>query len=245
MNIVIIIPTHNEGAIIGSLLDAVISVTNRIKHHTFTILVIDGKSTDNTQAVVKTKKVVLLVEKNKSGLGGAYIEGMNYAINTLRADAYMEFDGDYQHDPKDIFKFIEKLDEGYDYIIGSRYIPGGTIPIEWPMYRKILSFTGNLIVRIGLNISIHDTTSGFKLTRVANFKEKMPLKKGEVISLRHAYKIHFLYSIVKSEAKTIEVPIDFLNRSNGISKSTFKDIIESLRVIFIINYKNIFFKNKK
>lgn len=239
MKITIIIPTYNEGQAIESLIKAVLDETIQFKNHSFSILVVDGKSTDNTADVVRDimkmhSNVHLLVEKEKRGLGNAYRVGMNYAIDTLNADAFMEFDGDFQHNPEDIKKLVEKLDQGYDYIIGSRYIPGGTIPAEWPFYRKALSSFGNQIIRFGLRIKIHDGTSGFKLSRVSGFKEKMPLKEGELISLRHAYKIHFLYSMIKGGTKTIEVPINFLNRNKGISKSTFEDIIESLKVVGIL-----------
>lgn len=239
MKITIIIPTYNEGQAIGSLIKAVLDETIQLKNHSFSILVVDGKSPDNTADVVRDlmkthSNVHLLVEKEKRGLGNAYRVGMNYAIDTLNTDAFMEFDGDFQHNPKDIKKLVEKLDQGYDYIIGSRYIPDGTIPAEWPFYRKALSAFGNQIIQFGLRIKIHDGTSGFKLSRVNGFKEKMPLKEGELISLRHAYKIHFLYSMINGGAKTIEVPINFLNRNKGISKSTFEDIIESLKVVGIL-----------
>jgi dolichol-phosphate mannosyltransferase len=253
MKITIIIPTYNEGEAIDNLLDAVIHEANNIKNHAFSILIVDGNSKDNTQEKVKNKSnrynnIKLLVEKNKRGLGNAYLEGMNFAINNLGADAFMEFDGDFQHNPKDIKKLVEKLDQGYDYIIGSRYIKGGTIPKEWPWYRKAISSLGNIVISLGLRLGINDATSGFKLSRVANFKNGMPLKEGELISLRHAYKIHFLYNMVKAGAKTIEVPIEFLNRNKGISKSTFEDIIESLRVVFVLIIKGrnhrVVFKNK-
>lgn len=236
MKIAILIPTYNEVGAIGQVLDALLLETERMSQHAFSMLIIDGQSKDDTQKVVKEKmllhkNIYLLIEKEKKGLGNAYVAGMNHAIDVLGADAFVEFDGDFQHDPKDLHKLIEKLDEGYDYIIGSRYISGGTIPREWPWYRKFLSSAGNLIVRIGLNVHVRDATSGFKLTKVKNNKEKIPLGEGVLISLRHAYKIHFLYALVKGGARTVEVPIHFLNRNKGISKSTFEDIIESLKVV--------------
>lgn len=240
MKITIIIPTYNEGEIIDTLLDAVQAEISQIKNHQFQILIVDGNSKDQTQAKVKEKinrykNIILLVEARK-GLGRAYLTGFNHAINALKTDAILEFDGDFQHNPKDIKKLVSKLDEGFDYIIGSRYIPGGTIPHEWPWYRKAVSSFGNLIIRYGLHVGIHDATSGFKLTCVAKFKQKLPLKDGELISLRHAYKIHFLFAMIKGEAKTIEVPIEFLNRNKGFSKSTVEDIKESLRVVFKLRF---------
>lgn len=240
MKITIIIPTHNEGESIGALLNAVFAELSKMTQHTWSILIVDGKSTDNTLDIVRTfKDVHVISEKEKRGLGYAYITGMNYAIDILRADAFLEFDGDFQHDPKDIQKLVRAFDQGYEYIIGSRYVEGGTIPQEWPWYRKFLSNFGNLIIHYGLGIKTHDNTSGFKMTST-KFKDKLPLKPGEVLSLRHAYKIHFLYAMISAGAKTIEVPIHFLNRNKGVSKSTIEDIIESLKVVYLLRFR----KNK-
>lgn len=244
MNISIIIPVYNEEEIIGKLLDAVSQETENISAHKVQLLIVDGQSTDETRQRVEEKvrtnpKIHLIVEPEKHGLGSAYVFGMNWAIDHLQADAFMEFDGDFQHDPHDIPKLIAKLDQGYDYIIGSRYIPGGTIPATWPWYRKFLSSMGNLIIKIGLGVPTHDNTSGFKLTRVAGFKNILPLGTNEVISHRHAYKIHFLYAMTTAHARTIEVPIHFLSRNKGVSKSTIEDIIESLKVVWVLRLRRL------
>ncbi len=252
MKIAIVIPTLNESKIIRTLLDSIILEVGKNTRHTFVIIVVDSKSIDGTSDIVinmtKNYPNIVLLTEERRGLGYAYLHGINYAINELKVDAFMEFDGDYQHDPKDINRLVNKLDEGYDYVIGSRYIMNGSIPKEWPWYRKVLSYLGNLIIRAGLNIKVSDATSGFKLSRVSGFKYKIPLQNKELISYRHAYKIHFLYCMIKGGAKTTEVPIVFLNRSNGISKSTFEDVIESLRVIYVLNIRNLLWiisKNKK
>lgn len=241
MKITIIIPTYNEGEVIGSLLEAVITETRQIKNHQFTILVVDSNSKDQTQAEVKQKmeryKNIYMLVEDRRGLGRAYLSGFNFVIDNLKSDAFMEFDGDFQHNPKDIKKLVTRLDEGYEYIIGSRYIPGGTIPKEWPWYRKAVSALGNAVIRFGLSLKVHDATSGFKLTKIRGFENKMPLQEGELISYRHAYKIHFLYSMIKGGAKTIEVPIEFLNRDKGFSKSTWEDIKESLRVVAVLRFR--------
>lgn len=252
MNIVILIPTYNESENVGMLLDCLFMELGKIKYHNFNVLIIDGQSTDTTRDIINSKKkshinLNLIIEKEKNGLGSAYLFGINYALKNLNADAILEFDGDFQHDPKDIYRLVEKLDQGYEHIIGSRYIPGGTIPTEWPWYRKFLSNAGNIIIRTGLNVPTHDNTSGFKLTRMKLFKHVLPLKEGQLLSLRHAYKIHFLHSLTIARAKTVEVPITFLNRNKGISKSTIEDIIESLKVVFLLRinrFKTTMFKNK-
>lgn len=225
MKIAILIPTYNEEDVIEELLHAVVLETGKISHHNFLIVVIDGNSTDKTVTrVAKVSGVYCIIEKER-GLGRAYLKGINYALNNLHVDAFMEFDGDFQHDPKDIITLIRKLDEGYDYVIGSRYIKGGTVPYEWPLYRQWLSRAGSSLISFVLRLSIADATSGFKLTRVSCYK---PV---HMISFHHAYKIQLLYTMIKTGAKTTEVPIHFLHRHKGVSKISFKDFLESCKVL--------------
>jgi len=262
MKIVIIIPTYNEKKNISDLIDALekeffafgrspsvadgfgayVSGEKNLPKHQFSILIVDGNSPDGTaETVVQKKKIYqninLTVEKEKRGLGMAYIEGMNYAIQQLKADAFIEFDGDGQHDPKDIKRLVAELDNGYDYVIGSRYVAGGSIPEEWAWHRKFLSRFGSLFIKRLLGLPTNDNTSAFKLSRVKNFAEKLPLSEDKILSKRHAYKIHLLYEMLALGAKTKEIPIQFLERSGGSSKSSLEDIVESLRVAFKLYFR--------
>src|SRR3989344_4028985 len=147
MKITIIIPTYNEKDSISRLIDAVEKEFKSVRNHELGILIVDGNSPDGTVEIVKNKaglfgNIEVIVEKEKRGLGMAYVAGMNYAIKNLKADAFIEFDGDFQHDPKDIKRLVAELDNGYDYVIGSRYVPGGSIPEEWGWHRKFLSRFG-------------------------------------------------------------------------------------------------------
>lgn len=243
MRIVVIIPTYNERETIDELLEAIEVEFALIKNHEMSVLIVDGNSPDGTAEVVRVMaekygNIDLLVEKEKRGLGMAYIAGMRHAIDVLRADAIMEFDGDFQHDPKDIKRLVAELDNGYDYIIGSRYVEGGSIPSEWALYRKILSRFGSLISKFILELPTKDNTSGFKLARVKGFAEKLPLSEDRILSRHYAYKIHLLYEMQKMGAKTIEVPIKFLEREHGSSKSNLGDIFESLRVVFALRFRD-------
>jgi len=239
MKIIVIIPTHNEKVSIGSLIDAVEQEFDNIPNHQLGILVVDDNSPDGTAAVVKEKmkhhdNIDLIMQHRKLGLGIAYLAGMIYAIKKLKADAFIEFDGDWQHNPKDIKRLVAEFDQGYDYVIGSRYVPGGSIPIEWALYRKLLSKCGNLWIRYGLRLPIRDCTSGLRLSRVEGFAEKLPLDEKNILSRRHAYKVHLLHEMIRFGATYKEIPIKFLSRKGGSSKSTMEDIIESLKVSFAL-----------
>lgn len=242
MKIVVIIPTYNEKETIGAVIDALELEFKLMPKHHFAILVVDGNSPDGTASIVKSKSRVysnikLLVESKKSGLGLAYFLGMKFAIGNLGAEAVVEMDGDFQHNPVDLKRLVRELDNGYDYVIGSRYITGGQIPKTWAWYRKLLSWVGSLFIRIVLRLPIRDNTSGFKISRVKPFMEKLPLEEDQILSRRHAYKIHLLYEMIKMGAKTKEIPIVFGDRRRGNSKSSLEDILESLGVVWKLYWK--------
>ena len=226
MRIVVISPTYNEKVNIEKIIPVLEEeVFPKVKNYEVLLLIADDNSPDGTGNIVKSfqkkYKNIHLLEGQKKGLGAAYVRAMRYASKELKADAVIEFDSDFQHDPHDIPRLIEAMDRGYDYVIGSRYIPGGKIPKEWGLHRKMMSFFGSLFARIVLlHPEIHDMTSGFKLTKT-EFLDKMDLEN--LYSKYYAYKIQMLYDAVKIGAKVTEVPIVFYERTHGSSKISTKD----------------------
>jgi len=209
---------------------------------------VDGNSPDGTGKLVEEMSVHnayvhLLMEKEKSGLGGAYVFAFKHAMQNMQADAVIEMDADFQHDPADLPKLIEKLESGYDYVIGSRFVKGGSIPKEWSLYRKVLSIGGNVFSKVVLGIyGISDFTSGFKASRVKGYLEKLDLDS--VRSKGFAYKIDLLYKMYKLGAKITEVPIEFGLRDRGNSKMGNNNFSDSLKVVISIriNENKEFFK---
>jgi dolichol-phosphate mannosyltransferase len=245
MRIAILIPTYNEQKTIADVVTHVMETISPLQQHTFYVVVIDGNSPDGTaDEVRKLQKqypdaVKLIVEKEKRGIAAAYLEGMQYAINELSADAYLEFDGDGQHDPVYIPHLIRAFDSGYDYVIGSRYVPGGSVPKEWALYRRILSRFGGLFAKFVLELPINDVTSGLKLSRVKGFAEKLPKTVDDLITRHYAYKIQLLYLMYLYGTQVREVPIAFKVREHDMSKSTIMDIFESMRVVLLLRVQTL------
>lgn len=233
MNIVIAMPTYNEAENIGRMINVLTKdIFPKIKNHKMMLLVIDDKSPDGTGEIVKKHKEVFLLEGNKEGLGMAYGRGFKYAIDNLKADAVMEMDADFQHDPFDVPRFIKAFDDGADYVIGSRYIDKGSIPREWSLDRKFLSVVGNLIYKVSLLMfDIHDFTTGYRLARV-NYLNKINFDK--IFLKSFAYKTLLLSAMKKLGAKVVEVPITFSLRETGDSKMTTNTFIDSLKVIVLV-----------
>jgi dolichol-phosphate mannosyltransferase len=241
MKIVVILPTYNEKENITKMIPVLENeVFPKIKNHDMHILIADDHSPDGTGEIVqnfmKKWKNVELLEGNKEGLGAAYIRAMQYAMKHMHADAVIEFDADFQHDPHDIPRLIAAMDDGADYVIGSRYVKGGKIPKEWGLDRKIKSIFGSLFARIVLfTFSIHDMTSGFKLTKTS-FLQKVDLD--HQYSKNYAYKMQILYEVVKLGAKVKEVPIIFYERTQGKSKMDTNDLVESFMLVLRLRLRD-------
>lgn len=236
MNVVIIIPTYNEKENIERLITTLQEeIFPKITDHTMKVLVVDDNSPDGTGEIVKevSKKFknVELLSGSKQGLGAAYVRGMTYAIEKMDADVIFEFDADFSHDPKKIPEFLKKIDEGYDFVIGTRYSQGGSIPSDWGLHRKFLSRFGNLLVHfVMMRFYIHDWTGGYRAIKKEVFlKEKTKL---EAIQ-GYTFQISFLHRAVQDGFKVAEVPFNFVDRTKGKSKIPSREtIIASLTYVF-------------
>jgi len=241
MKTVIIIPTYNERENISAVLEKLEAIFKDCpKNFSMHILVVDDTSPDGTGGIVKQKgkqysNIHLLVNAKKEGLGAAYIKGMNYAIDKLEADLVFEFDADGSHQPKYIPLMLVEINKGADVVVGSRYVSGGSMPKDWGLNRKIISYLGNLIARtVFFTFQYHDMTSGFRVSKT-EFLRKIDLNN--LLSKQYAYKIHLYYALHKARAKILEYPIDFIDRSKGKSKFPKNNIKDSLRVVFTLRYK--------
>lgn len=220
MNIVVILPTYNERDNIVLLLDELQKMKSLIKNHTISFLVVDDTSPDGTQEVVeayaKTHKRIYCISGKKEGLGKALLRGMTYASEELHADILVQMDADLSHDPKKFPEFIKAIDDGADFVVGSRYIQGGSIPANWGIHRKMFSIIGNSIVRYGLGFTdIHDWTGGYRAYKKRFFelaKHQMKAYSGYV------FQIAFLHKAVNNGARVVEVPFHFTDRLYGRSK---------------------------
>ena len=235
-------PSYNEAQSVPRMVEAMAAVLPAIKDHQVELLYVDDTSPDGTGDIVRglQKKyswLHLLVNPKKEGLGAAYAAGMPYAMKELKADWLMEMDADFQHPPADVPRLVAQINHGYDYIVASRYIPGGSIPSAWSFQRKFLSVVGNLVARVFLIMpKIHDITGGFKLSRVKGFMDEFDFTT--LLSKRFAYKIHLFFYMVQKGAKVKEVPFAFGNREEGESKIIKNEMQETLRVIFLLQWHN-------
>lgn len=241
--IVIVMPAYNEAEnlnlIIPELFDKEFPKIENIEMH---LLIVDDFSPDGTGDIVKKfqskYKNLHLLQKQKEGLGWAYIKGFQYAIHKLNADAVMEMDADFQHPTRFVKPMVDAYIDGADYCIGSRYIKGGSVPKEWALFRKAISFFGNLFIRIVfVKPSIHDLTTGFRLTRVKGVLDKIDLDH-LMEPTRFAYKVDLLYQSIKNSKKVVEVPLEFASRTKEKSKFNPKEMVSTFKVAIILGIKD-------
>lgn len=222
----ICMPTYNEKENIDKLIPILLKIfdTNNLMG---SILVIDDNSPDGTAEIVKNweakdNRVKLLLRQQKQGLGKAYIAGFQEAFKN-NPEMIFEMDADHSHDPEVIPAMVRMiLEEGKEFVVGSRKIQGGGNP-DWPFTRKLISSGANFYTRTLLRLKIHDVTSGYRLFKTDMLK-KINLDK--IDSSGYAFQIEMAYIVEKLlKAKVGEVPIVFYDRKVGKSKLGSKEII--------------------
>ena len=212
---IIIIPTYNEKENIEKIIRAI-----REQEVDFHILVIDDGSPDGTAAIVKSLQsefpdsLFIIERAGKQGLGTAYITGFKWAIEH-KYDYVFEMDADFSHPPKDLPRLYRACHEdGADLAIGSRYCNGISV-VNWPIGRVIMSYYASTYVRTVLRMKVYDTTAGFKCYR------RKVLETIDFSNIRmrgYGFQIEMKYNTYKLGFKIVEVPIIFVDRTEGTSK---------------------------
>lgn len=235
----VIIPTYNEKENIRQITAKVLA-----QHEQIDILVVDDGSPDGTGDIVEemrktNPRIHCLHREGKQGLGTAYLAGFKYAIQN-EYDYVFEMDADFSHDPKAIPKFLEKINEGegYDLVIGSRYINGVTV-MNWPIKRLLLSYYANVYARIVTGLPLQDGTGGFKCFR-RKVLEAIDLDK--VRSNGYAFQIEMSFRAWSKGYRLAEIPIFFIDRNVGVSKMSKKIIREAIWMVWWLRFSKIFGK---
>jgi len=213
LRISVVVPTYNEAENLPELTAALFSLPLDLN-----VLVVDDNSPDGTADVaaelsVRYKSLKVVRRESKMGLRSAYMAGIRMAIEE-GTDAVLQMDADLSHDPRKIPEMAASLERA-DVVLGSRYIPGGSLDDDWHWWRRRLSRFGNWYARTILGIPVSDVTTGFRLWRATTLSG-MPLERirssGYVFLVEMAYIAHCL------EYRIGEVPIHFSERRHGRSK---------------------------
>lgn len=243
----IIIPTYNESENISLFLDELFrqvdlenerrASEDKVDVYAF---VVDDNSPDKTADIVrdymkKERRVYLHFRKEKQGLGAAYKDGMKSVVRKFNPEYVFEMDADFSHNPKYIFRMIDELKGGSDFVIGSRYVAGGGTPKGWGIHRWLFSFAARTITRLGLGLgAVKDSSGGF---RGINSRVIKSIDMEDLFCDGYCFQASLLEEANHKGFKIKEVPIQFENRDKGDSKMTRKDMVEGFGLIFNVRVK--------
>lgn len=219
----VVIPTYNERDNIEALVAAV-------QDHGYRVLVVDDGSPDGTGSVVegiaaRAPSVTVHHRPAKQGLGPAYVAGFELAL-AGGAEAVIEMDADFSHDPKDLPRLVDALD-GADVVLGSRYVPGGATP-DWKLHRRVVSRAGNAYARFMLGLPVSDSTGGFRAFRAQALRL---LDYRTTQASGYGFQVEMVWRAVERGLVVVEVPIVFSDRRLGMSKMGTGIVFEAMALV--------------
>ena len=227
---IVVIPTYDEIENIEKLIRIILNLDCK-----FDILVVDDSSPDKTANKVKElipifeKRLFLKVRKRKKGLGKAYIDGFNWALEK-KYDFIFQMDADLSHNPENLIEMLFKLKNGSDVIIGSRYIKGTNV-VNWPLSRILLSKFASFYVNTITGMPIKDPTSGYVGFR-RDVLKSISLEKIKFVG--YAFQIELKYKAWIKDYLIEEHSIIFKNRERGFSKMNSSIIWEAIYGVIIL-----------
>ncbi len=226
MRVLVVLPTYNEAENISALLDRV-----RTALPSASILVVDDASPDQTAELAEKEgerlgQITVMRRPGKSGLGSAYRDGFAWGL-AHGFEVMVEMDSDFSHDPDDLPALIAAVEAGNDLAIGSRYVPGGSIP-DWSFSRRLISRGGNVFADVVLGLHVKDSTAGYRAYR-AGLLERVDLRGIRANS--YGFQIEMTYRSLQAGGRVTEVPIKFVDRQLGTSKMSTYTVAEALGLV--------------
>jgi len=222
----VVLPTYNEAENISTVLRRLRAAVPGAD-----VLVVDDSSPDGTGDLAKAVgeelgRVDVLVRPTKAGLGNAYRTGFTEGISR-GYEVLVEMDSDLSHDPAALPSLLAAVDDGADLAVGSRYVPGGSIP-NWPLHRRALSRYGNRYAARVLSLEVTDSTSGFRAYRSALVSR---IDLDGIRADGYGFQIEMVYRIAQLGGRIVERPIEFVDRERGVSKMSPWVVVEALRLV--------------
>jgi len=227
----VIVPTYNERENVARLIETILSQDERLE-----VLVVDDGSPDGTAAIVEeiiagNQRVHILCRPRKMGLGTAYLAGFRWGIER-EYDVLFEMDADFSHDPAHLPDFLRAIVRT-DVVLGSRYREGKVTVVNWPISRLILSYFANVYARAVTGLPVWDATGGFKCFR-REVLEAIDFNK--VRSNGYAFQIEMSYRAWKRGFQIVEIPIVFVDRTEGQSKMSRAIVREAIWMVWRLRW---------
>jgi dolichol-phosphate mannosyltransferase len=233
MRATVCLPTYNE----RENLETMIRALGDVLRDGDRVLVIDDASPDGTGGIAdrlaaELPYVGVLHRERKEGLGPAYLAGFRRALAD-GAELVLEMDCDFSHDPRAVPSLIAAAENGADLVLGSRYVPGGSIP-NWGIVRRAISLGGNIYAQVFLQSRLRDLTGGFKCFRRLVLET---IDIDAIDSKGYAFQIETTYRVVRAGFRVVEVPISFTDREQGHSKMSRAIVLEAMWKVPLIRLR--------
>jgi dolichol-phosphate mannosyltransferase len=227
----VIVPTYNERENIERLIATVLA-----QDPSLDVLVVDDGSPDGTGEVVDriaaaNPRVHATHRPRKMGLGTAYLTGFRWALDHDYAYVF-EMDADFSHDPAHLPQFLKAIEDN-DLVLGSRYRQGRVTVVNWPMTRLLLSYCANIYARLVTGLRLGDATGGCKCFR-RSVLEAIPLD--QVKSNGYAFQIEMSFRAFRKGFRISEIPIVFVDRTDGESKMSNRIIREAIWMVWRLRW---------
>jgi glycosyltransferase involved in cell wall biosynthesis len=226
VRVLVIIPTYDEAENIADVLARVHAAAPDVH-----VLVVDDASPDGTGDLVAglagdDQRLHLIRRPGKAGLGSAYRAGFRWGADQ-GYDVMVEMDADLSHDPAALPGLLARIDDGADLVIGSRYVPGGSIP-DWSWHRKALSRWGNRYAGAVLSLDVADATAGYRAYRASALAD---IDLHTVRADGYGFQIEMADRVARNGGRIDEVPISFTDRTRGTSKMSGRIVVEALVLV--------------
>ncbi|HLC39834.1 MAG TPA: glycosyltransferase [archaeon] len=233
MKISYVIPTYNEKDSVPVQVRRIQNVLRKNKLNG-EILIIDDSSPDGTAEVVrklqkKYKNVRLFVRPKKEGVGAAYLFGYVRA----RGDVIIGIDADGSQNPEYTMDFLKKIGEGYDVVVGSRYIKGSYYERKSKEDKRhyFVSKYGNRFASIWTSVPIHDVFHSFRAIKREVVRHVKTEGKG------NSFFMEFVFRANQKGYRVGEIPVSFLKRARGQAKTRLgKESVKAIKALLKLRW---------
>lgn len=223
--VTVVVPTYNEIENLPLIADAITA-------HGYRLLVVDDGSPDGTgqlaDRLAEASELISVIHReSKQGLGPAYAQAFGQLIDDGGAECIVQMDADFSHDPASVPALVAAVDSGADVAIGSRYVPGGSVP-DWPLIRRLISRGGNVYAGLMLGLSVKDATAGFRCWR-ASALGGLDFRHAEASG--YGFQVEMAWMAQRAGLGIVEVPIVFRDRTRGSSKMDGAIVAEAMKLV--------------
>ena len=230
----VIIPTYNEAL---NLIDVISRL--RVSTEEVDILIVDDNSPDGTGQIADQlidRHTFVLHRSEKGGLGPAYLAGFKWGLERGYSQ-FIEMDADGSHQPEEITRLLG-VDSAYDLVLGTRWMPGGSV-VNWPLQRRLISKFGTKYASKALALKYRDLTSGYRRLSRSLIED---ILNSKISTIGYGFQVELVRIAAKNQKKIIEVPITFIERVAGSSKMSKKIVFEAWAKTSLWGFQRILFR---